>query len=59
MGKRRSGAFLGVCCVAFADYPRFLKAFKAGKIKQLVVVSGGGRSAIRMAKNGETQVASR
>jgi hypothetical protein len=46
-------------CVAFADYPRFLKAFKAGKIKQLVVVSGGGRSAIRMAKNGETQVASR
>ena len=24
-------------CVAFKDYPRFLKAFKQGKVKQLVV----------------------
>ncbi|MEP9388663.1 tlde1 domain-containing protein [Mesorhizobium sp. KR9-304] len=25
-------------CVAFKDYPRFLKAFKQGKVKQIVVV---------------------
>jgi hypothetical protein len=25
-------------CVAFADYPKFLKAFKQGKVKQIVVV---------------------
>jgi hypothetical protein len=46
-------------CVAFADYERFLKAFKSGKIKKMVVVASGGRSAIRMAKNGESLVASR
>ena len=32
-------------CVAFKDYNRFLTAFKKGKIKQLVVVPGGGRAA--------------
>ncbi|WP_202312566.1 tlde1 domain-containing protein [Mesorhizobium sp. L-8-10] len=32
-------------CVAFKDYNRFLKAFKQGKIKQLVVVPSGGRGA--------------
>jgi Protein of unknown function (DUF2778) len=40
-------------CVAFADYPRFLAAFKAGKVKTLVVVASGGKGAIRMAKNGQ------
>ena len=25
-------------CVAFKNYPQFLKAFKQGKVKQLVVV---------------------
>jgi hypothetical protein len=40
-------------CVAFANYPKFLAAFKAGKVKTLVVVSGGGKgAAVRMAKNG-------
>lgn len=32
-------------CVAFANYDKFLKAFKAGKVKQLVVVPSGGRAA--------------
>jgi len=39
-------------CVAFKDYSKFLKAFKAGKIKQLVVVNGGGKAAAtRIAQN--------
>jgi hypothetical protein len=38
-------------CVAFKDYDKFLKAFKQGKVKQMVVVSGGGRAvAARVAK---------
>ncbi|MEJ6785025.1 tlde1 domain-containing protein [Aminobacter sp. Piv2-1] len=41
-------------CVAFADYPRFLAAFKAGKVKQLVVVPNGGRESFRLASNGKT-----
>jgi hypothetical protein len=40
-------------CVAFKDYSRFLKAFKQGKIKQLVVVPSGGRSSIRLASAGK------
>ena len=32
-------------CVAFKDYNKFLKAFKQGKITQMVVVPSGGRSA--------------
>jgi hypothetical protein len=40
-------------CVAFADYPRFLAAFKSGKIKKLVVVAGSGKRNVRMAKNGQ------
>jgi hypothetical protein len=32
-------------CVAFKDYPAFLKAFKQGKISQLVVVASGGKRA--------------
>jgi hypothetical protein len=38
-------------CVAFKDYARFLKAFKQGKVKQLVVVPSGGRSTVRVASN--------
>jgi hypothetical protein len=38
-------------CVAFKDYNKFLNAFKKGKVKQLVVVPGGGR-AVMTAKNG-------
>jgi hypothetical protein len=41
-------------CVAFKDYPKFLAAFKAGKVKTLVVVAGGGKkAAVRVAKNGD------
>lgn len=39
-------------CVAFADYGKFLTAFKQGKVKQMVVVASGGRAAaVRMAQN--------
>lgn len=31
-------------CVSFRDYDAFLRAFRAGKIKRLVVVASGGRS---------------
>ena len=41
-------------CVAFKDYNRFLTAFKKGKIKQLVVVPGGGAARVRVAKNGRS-----
>lgn len=40
-------------CVVFEEYDRFLKAFKKGKIKQLVVVPGRSRSSTRIAKNGQ------
>lgn len=36
-------------CVAFKDYNKFLGAFKRGKVRQLVVVPGGGRA---IARNG-------
>ena len=39
-------------CVAFKDYKRFLAAFKKGHVKQLVVVSSGGRAVARSAKKG-------
>ncbi len=40
-------------CVAFADYERFLKAFKQGKVKHMVVVPGrSSRSSTRIARNG-------
>ena len=29
-------------CVAFKEYHKFLTAFKKGKVKQLIVVPGGG-----------------
>jgi len=39
-------------CVAFKDYDKFLTAFKKGKVKQMVVVSSGGRAAAtRLAVN--------
>lgn len=38
-------------CVAFKDYSKFLTAFKKGKVKQLVVVPGGGRTTL-LARNG-------
>lgn len=39
-------------CVAFKDYQRFLSAFKKGKIKRLVVVSGRSKGPARVASNG-------
>ncbi|MBL8582169.1 MAG: DUF2778 domain-containing protein [Rhizobiaceae bacterium] len=39
-------------CVAFKDYEKFLRAFKQGKVKQIVVVPSGGR-AVRLASNGK------
>lgn len=41
-------------CVAFKDYPKFLRAFKQGKIRQLVVVPGGSRMPSAVARNGST-----
>lgn len=40
-------------CVAFADYKRFLTAFKQGKVKQMIVVPSGGRESFRLASNGK------
>lgn len=49
----RSGKAESHGCVAFKDYNKFLNAFKKGKIKQLVVVPGGGKAAgLKMASNG-------
>ena len=39
-------------CVAFKDYNKFLNAFKQGKIRQLVVVPGGGRAIARNTQKG-------
>jgi hypothetical protein len=39
-------------CVAFKDYPRFLKAFKQGKVKQLIVVGSMSKASVRLASNG-------
>ena len=41
-------------CVAFRDYPKFLRAFKQGKVRQLVVVPGGSRMPSAVARNGST-----
>ncbi len=39
-------------CVAFPEYDKFLRAFKQGKVKQIVVVASGGRAAAsQVAKN--------
>lgn len=39
-------------CVAFADYDRFLKAFKQGKVTHMVVVPGRKRGGTQTASNG-------
>jgi hypothetical protein len=39
-------------CVVFEHYDRFLKAFKKGEIRQLVVVPGNGRARMRLASYG-------
>ncbi len=39
-------------CVAFKNYPKFLAAFKAGKVRQLIVVAGDGRQVARKAQSG-------
>lgn len=39
-------------CVAFKDYPKFLKAFKNGKVTQIVVVTGGGKAVARANQKG-------
>lgn len=42
-------------CVAFKDYPKFLTAFKKGKVKRLVVVPGrSSRMPDAVARNGST-----
>ncbi|WP_082766454.1 DUF2778 domain-containing protein [Paramesorhizobium deserti] len=41
-------------CVAFKDYDRFLKAFKQGKVKQLVVVPSRGEATMRLVSNGRS-----
>ncbi|YBV94947.1 DUF2778 domain-containing protein (plasmid) [Phyllobacteriaceae bacterium JZ32] len=41
-------------CVAFKDYDRFLKAFKQGKVKQLVVVPSRGKETLRLVSNGRS-----
>jgi hypothetical protein len=48
----RSGRAESHGCVAFKDYQRFLTAFKKGKVRQLVVVPGGGKAAVHVASNG-------
>lgn len=40
-------------CVAFKHYDRFLAAFKAGKVKKLVVVPGSGKKSTLVAKHGQ------
>ncbi len=40
-------------CVAFADYSYFLAAFKAGKVKQMIVVPSGGRETFLLASSGK------
>jgi len=42
-------------CVAFKEYDRFLKAFKQGKVKQIIVVPNGGRSTM-LASNGKNSI---
>ncbi len=38
--------------IAFKDYNKFLNAFKQGKVRQLVVVPGGGRAIARNVQKG-------
>lgn len=42
-------------CIAFADYPRFLAAFKQGKVRQIVVVPSDGHGTMaRLASSGRS-----
>ncbi|PRD44773.1 hypothetical protein C5748_05110 [Phyllobacterium phragmitis] len=41
-------------CVAFKNYDRFLKAFKQGKVKQLVVVPSRGQATMQLVSNGKS-----
>ncbi len=41
----RGGRAESLGCVAFKNYDKFLKAFKQGKVTQLVVVPSGGKAA--------------
>ncbi len=38
-------------CVAFANYPKFLKAFKQGKITHMIVVPSISKAQVRMVSN--------
>ncbi len=46
------GARLGQShgCVAFKDYDKFLNAFKAGKVRQIIVVPGNGKGSSKKRK---------
>lgn len=44
-------------CVAFANYDKFLRAFKAGKVRQMVVVPSGGRAAAGRIASADDKVA--
>lgn len=39
-------------CVAFANYPKFLKAFKQGKVTHMVVVPSISKANLRLVSNG-------
>lgn len=39
-------------CVAFKDYNKFLRAFKQGKVKKMIVVPSGGAAVARRGKAG-------
>lgn len=39
-------------CVAFKDYNKFLRAFKQGKVKKMIVVPSGGATVARRGKAG-------
>ncbi|MBX3578949.1 MAG: DUF2778 domain-containing protein [Rhizobiaceae bacterium] len=47
------GARLGQShgCVAFKDYDKFLNAFKAGKVRQIIVVPGNGKGSGKKRKD--------
>lgn len=50
----RNGKAQSHGCVAFKDYARFLKAYKAGKVTQLIVVESMSKaSQARVASNGD------
>ena len=50
--KLRGGRAESHGCVAFANYPKFLKAFKQGKITHMVVVPSLSKAQLRLVSNG-------